>query len=144
MLPHWVQTLDDYWTWVETLLDSTGGWLDATYLQVELLVEDETVPYPRPLVLEVDRQRLRFVDGSYLSFEFSVDAQFSALGYSFHYARADDRLVWRYDKHLGHEAEDGQDTHVHLGAEDVRQPHPEVDLGDVVERIAADQEQRSA
>lgn len=140
MLPGWVTGLDDYWRWAEQLFESLGGWLDEGFLSVELIAEDEADPHSRPLVLDVDRQRLHFADGSYLSFEFSIDADLSSLGYSFHYARADGTLVWRYDKHEGHEADDGVDTHVHLGAENKRLPSDEIDIGQVVEYVLLDQE----
>ncbi len=147
MPPGWVHDLIDYWRWLEGVVDQSGGWLDEDYLGVDLVVEtdvDPLSPSARPLALSVDRHRMRFPDGSYLSFELSVREDLEQIDYSFHYARMDDMLVWRFDKHPGHEQEDGSDTHVHLGPQDKREPFREVDLSKVLERIRLDQERQSA
>lgn len=138
MTPGWVIDLDDYWRWLEESLDSTGGFLETAYLVVQPAILDEGGPW---LALLVDRQRLRFHDGSYLSFEFVVNDQLELDEYSFHYARADNSIVWRHDKHLGHEKDDGGLSHLHLPSG--RVPEPETDTEAVLEEVRLDQSHES-
>ncbi len=142
MRPGWVHSFYDYWVWAERLLEQTGGWLDDAFLAVDVLLEDEDDQASPPLALHIQRQRLHFPDGSYLSFALAVNDDLEAIDYSFHYALANDEIVWRYDKHLGHEDEDGGDTHVHLGPDERRRPYREVGLGEVLEWAQEDQDRR--
>lgn len=142
MHPEWVANLHDYWRWAEEAFESCGGWLEDDYLKVEVLTEDETDPNSTPELLTVQRQRLFFADGSYLSFEFRVAFDLELLSYSFHYARESGDIVWRYDRHDGHVLEDGCDTHLHLSdgqGGERRVPYREVSPAEVLTWVRDDQ-----
>ena len=134
-VPGWVRTLDDYWSWLEDLINASGALLDDEILSVQPLLNTHSVP----VALYVDRHRLRFWDGSYLDLRLAVNADLGQIGYRFHYARQDDALVWRLDRHTGHEVADGADTHIHLGPDERRRPYAEVDLAEVLHLIHGDQ-----
>lgn len=122
----------------EQLVEGSGGHLEQDVLTVEAVEDEGTV-----VALQVPRQRLDYYgrDGSYLSFGMVVDADLELVSYRFHYARSSGELVWREDKHQGHE-ELGP-AHVHLpGAEDQPCPTAEVDLEVVFDRIRDDQAAR--
>jgi hypothetical protein len=135
--PQWVQFLDDYWRWIEQLIEGSGAELSNAYLAVQI-VEDHPGS-GNPDALMVEQQRLTYPDGSYLEFDLSIGSDLDSIDYSFHYARANNAVVWRLDKHIGHEDEDGVDTHIHVGPDERRTPHDEVDLADVLDRVRADQ-----
>jgi len=141
--PGYLHDLDDYWIWIERLVDTSGGYLDADddLLVVQPVSLDGEPPW---LTLIIPRQRLRFYDRdqSFLSFEMAVDSDLQLLEYSFHYARADGALVWRHDKHPGHEDADGGLTHLHL-PDGKRVPDRETNLDEVLWKIQRDQAARS-
>ena len=141
MLPGWVHSLDDYWRWIERLVDESGAYLNQIYLSVQLIEAGQGGPL---LALNVEQHRLVYFNDSYLEFDLSVGADLEPIDYSFHYARADDSIIWRLDKHHGHETEDGADTHIHLPPNERREPHGTVDLGDVLDRIHKDQQDQWA
>ena len=138
VIPGYIQTLDEYWVWVEQEVERCGARLEGSGFLVIYAIVDED---ERVLSLDVDSHRLRFVDGSYLDFDFVVNAELELVDYRFHYAREDDTIVWREDRHPGHEEEDGTDVHVHLPG-NKREPSEPTDLGEILDRIHADQEQR--
>jgi hypothetical protein len=70
-----------------------------------------------------------------------VGSDLDLLTYSFHYADPDQAMLWRHDKHPGHEHEDGRESHVHLPG-GKRLPEPEVDFEEVIEEILQDQQRR--
>jgi hypothetical protein len=143
--PGWVETLDDYTVWLEQVLETCTGHLEEPYLPVERILEDANDEDSRCVLLLVDRHRWRFYDGSYLSCEYSIDEDLEPVRYSFHYARWNDEVVWRYDKHHGHEREDGTDVHVHRGPDERREALDRpTDLDEVLQLINEDQERRSA
>jgi len=125
----WVQNLDDYWKWLESELSSSGGSLNE-----DLVVQMIESPFD-PRVLLIEQQRLTFPDGQYLDFTLAVTGDLNALDYNFHFADANDRLIWRYDKHIGHEAEFGTDTHLHVGHEDHREAAGVVEMDQVLKLI---------
>ncbi len=139
VVPGWIEGLDDYWLWLEEVLEGSGGYLHDDSLAVDLISDgDEGLP----VALVVHKHRLQYHDGSYLDFHLSVGSDLEPIAYSFHYARSDNKIVWRLDKHRGHEAEDGTDTHAHRddgGGGEYREPHGVVDLGDAIELIRKDQ-----
>ncbi len=134
MTPGWVQDLQDYWSAAEGAIEESGGYLDDGFVVVQPIESEPDVW----LGLTLEKQRLNFYDGSYLDFSLSVASDLSTVAYSFHYARWDHQLVWRHDKHHGHENEDGSDTHVHL-PDEVRKPHEGADLFDVLQLVMQDQ-----
>jgi hypothetical protein len=125
-----VRDLDGYWEAVERAVEASGGFLTDSYMRAQPLAN----------VLLVEQQRLHFHDGSFLDFAMSIRGDdLTLIGYTFHYARWDGQLVWRYDNHRsGHEAEDGGRTHLHL-PNDVRKPDEGTDIFAVLERIITDQ-----
>jgi len=133
-----VANLDDYWRWLEQLVDRSGGYFeDRDVLIVEAMEDDEG----RLIALRLPGQDLRYYDGSYLYFGMEVEEDLELSKYHFHYARSLDELVWREDKHPGHE--DLGPAHIHLpGAEDDPCPSAEVDLKVVLDRIWEDQGNR--
>ncbi len=134
MHPGHVQNLYDYSVWLETVLGASGGYIDPDDILRADVIDDG---FRNALALDVDQHRLRFYDGHYLEFSLSVDLSLEPIDYSFHFAEPDDSLIWRYDKHLGHEAQFGTDTHVHVGSEDNRQASPVVELDEVIDRCRA-------
>jgi hypothetical protein len=137
VIPGRLRDLEDYWIWLEQLLESSGGHLENDdILVVQPTSFDGGPPW---LSLLVPRQRLRFYDGSYLSFLMVVGADLELLEYRFHYARPDGTIVWRRDKHSGHEAEDGGMTHIHT-ADGKRLPDVETNLDEVLRQIQQDQD----
>ena len=140
MIPGRLRDLEDYWIWLEELLESSGGHLENDDI---LVVQPTSFDGERPwLSLFVPRQRLRFYDGSYLSFQLVVGHDLELLEYRFHYARPDGTLVWRQDKHPGHEREDGAMTHMHT-ADGKRVRDEETNLDEVLQRIRIDQDTRA-
>ena len=140
MPPGWVNTLEDYWVWIEQLIDSGGGYIaDDEVVFIVPVVDYDGGPW---LALNVERSRLHYYDGSYLAFQFVVSLDLLLEEYNFHYARADDTLVWRYDLHAGHEHEDDGRSHVHL-PDGRRRRHEPVDLEHVLNLVKADQAERA-
>jgi hypothetical protein len=132
--PSWAKSLDDYASWVENVIDQSGaslemGWIHASELAPGL---DEIVG------LMYERQRLVFFDRTVLRFDFIVAAPDPPLvEYHFDYREASGRLIWRLDKHGGHELEVGGLTHVHYDPDDKGRvlPADEVDLEVAINRV---------
>jgi len=134
--PRHVVDLPDYWLWLDRLIAQSGGYLESLAdLQVQLL-ED---PAGDILRLLIPRQVLHFYDGTFLAFSLSVDHDLGTERYRFHFAQTGGELIWRLDKHRGHENEDGGFTHIHEPG-NVRRPHWEVDFEEVLAKIASKRE----
>lgn len=134
LLPHHVQTLQDYWLWMDRLIGESGGYLEHLKdLKIEPF-EDHMGDFIR---IHVPTQRLHFYDGSVLQFHLNVlRADLECVRYRFRFSDMDQEY-WRLHKHPGHEKEDGGVmTHIHRG--DLRERHEEVDFGDVLDRIRAE------
>ncbi len=127
MLPRWVQSLDDYWSWFAEQLDSSGGRLEGESLQLQV-VEDEATGERLALIL--GRQRIVFQGGSWLEFKVVVDRSLEQVEYNFHYSAAQGELIWRMDKHPGH----GELAHIHR-PNDRWDPYPEVDITNILSEI---------
>jgi hypothetical protein len=128
MRPRWVRSLDDYWSWFSEQLAYSGGQLEDDSLIAEV-VEDPDTKQRQTLIL--GQQRLTFSDGSWLDFTLVVNQDLEVVDYSFHYATSDNELIWRLDRHEGH-----QDmlSHMHLPP-DRREPHEEVEIDQVLDKI---------
>jgi hypothetical protein len=74
VLPRWVRSLDDYWSWFAEQLDYSGGRLEDDSVQVQV-VEDEATGERLALIL--GRQRVIFHGGSWLEFRVVVDGHSS-------------------------------------------------------------------
>lgn len=127
VLPRWVRSLDDYWSWFAEQLDYSGGRLEGDSVQVQV-VEDAATG--ERLALIIGRQRVIFHGGSWLGFRVVVDRSLEQVEYNYHYSSAEGDLIWRMDKHPGH----GELSHIHRpgGRPD---PYPEVDITDVLSEI---------
>jgi hypothetical protein len=129
MRPRWVRSLDDYWSWFSEQLASCGGQLEEDDSLIAQIVEDPDTKERLTLVL--GRQRLIFHDGNWLEFSLVVNQDLEVVEYNFHYAASDDQLIWRLDRHGGH---DDMLAHIHLPP-NRREPHEEVEIDDVLDKI---------
>jgi hypothetical protein len=127
VLPRWVRSLDDYWSWFAEQLDYSGGRLADESVQVQV-VEDEATGERLALIL--GRQRIVFHGGSWLEFRVVVDRSLEQVEYNYHYGSVEGELIWRMDKHPGH----GELSHIHR-PDDRHDPNPEVDITDVLSEI---------
>lgn len=137
MLPEWVESVPALLAWLEDVGAESGG---------ELIQPDHIGIYKAGIregpdlgdveVLYIDDHRVRFATGV-LIFGMVIEATIAheyleVLEYNFHYQDEQGVLVWRYDKHSGHEDVAGGVCHVHLGDDDNIKPSPEVNMDDVV------------
>jgi Family of unknown function (DUF6516) len=127
VLPRWVRSLDDYWSWFAEQLDYSGGRLEDESVQVQV-VEDAATGERLALIL--GRQRVIFPGGSWLEFRVVVNRSPEQVEYNYHYSSAEGELIWRMDKHPGH----GELSHIHRPG-DHPGHHPEVDITDVLSEI---------
>lgn len=88
MLPRWVRSLDDYWSWFAEQLDYSGGRLVDESVQVQI-VEDAATGERLALIL--GRQRIVFPGGSWLEFRVVVDRFLEQVEYNYHYSSAEGR-----------------------------------------------------
>jgi hypothetical protein len=128
VLPRWVQSLDDYWSWFAEQLDYSGGRLEDEPLQAQVVVDEVT---GERVALILGRQRLVFHGGSRLDFMVVVNRSLEQVEYNFHYSSAEGELIWRMDKHPGHT----ELSHIHR-PNDRRDPYPEVDITDVLSEVS--------
>lgn len=129
MRPRWVRSLDDYWSWFSEQLAACGGQLENDDSLIVQVVEDPDTKERVTLVL--GRQRLVFHNGSWLEFSLVVNRDLEVVDYHFHYADSDDSLVWRLDRHRGH---DDMLAHIHL-PDGRRESYDEVEIDDVLDKI---------
>jgi hypothetical protein len=128
--PYAVADLYDYHAWLGELLEHCGGSLNdgSEVLAVQLLGDP-------PRLLLIEEQRLIFYNGVYLALRMSVDDTLTARNYGYHFARPDNSLIWRIDKH----PLTGGGTavcHIHeFDGDAAHTPYAEVDLEDVLQRI---------
>ncbi len=133
-----MRTLDDYWGWLQVLIDESGGFLVNDYLDVQLLGSNEDTPTG----LFVHDQRLQFWDESFMEFTLTINADLEQTFYNFHYQDGRNELIFRKDMHPGHEDEVGGLTHIHdnPGDPDAVRAYEEVDLHEVLQEIHLYQE----
>jgi hypothetical protein len=83
--PDYVRSLEDYWIWLDRIVDESGGWLEERALIVRPL---ELWPDAEPgdwVGLVCEQQRLTFGDVSSLSMSMVLDTSLALTDYSFHY-----------------------------------------------------------
>lgn len=130
MPPQHVEDLYDYLSWFEQQLYYLAAILttEDDHLDVQVLGE------PTCLLI-INKQRLKFHNGCYLQFDLRVNDSFEQREYSYHFARADDSLIWRLDKHPV-AAQCPAVVHIHRPpAEHDHIPHAEVEVDEVVQMI---------
>ena len=127
VLPRWVRSLGDYWSWFAEQFDYSAGRLEDESVQVQV-VEDEATGERLALIL--GRQRINFHGGSWLEFRVVVDRSLEQVEYNYHYSSAKGELIWRMHKHPGHR----ELSHIHRPGERP-DPYPEVDITDVLSEI---------
>jgi hypothetical protein len=71
--------------------------------------------------------------GCELTARFILDDQLRAAKYSFHYGTSSGELLWREDKHPGHEDEHGGPWHLHVGKS--RRRSSEKTMEDIAKKI---------
>lgn len=131
MRPGYVRSLEDYWLWLDALADESGGWLQNAVLVVRPI---EPWPEASPsdwIGLVVERQYLDFGDDTALHFGMVVADDFVLTEYSFHYQDLAGNLIWRKDKHPGHEWE----VHIHQLGADEPGSYREVDLQAAIAQV---------
>jgi hypothetical protein len=132
--PGYVRNLEDYWAWLDQLIDGSGGALDGPGLEIQALLHetDDTL-----VGLDVPRQRLRFPLGTFLEIRLRVNQDLVAEAYTFHYQWFSGELIWRKDKHPGHEHLGGQE-HIHRVPHDPHRadPYHEVDLEEALHQVS--------
>lgn len=91
--------------------------------------------------LRVPSQEIKFPDGTRLRMTIVVNEDLEELDYSFDYRVPDKELVWRKDRHRGHEGLGGLE-HIHRGPRGEEQPasYDPVDLAEVIQEIWEHQE----
>jgi Family of unknown function (DUF6516) len=134
--PDYVRSLEDYWIWLDRIVDESGGWLEEPALIVRPL---EPWPDAEPndwAGLACEQQRLSFADGSSLSISMVLDTSLALTDYSFHYQDDRGRLIWRKCNRTGHEEEAGR-VHIHRPLRDGErvEPHEEVDLEEALDQV---------
>lgn len=126
MPPHWIDSLEAFHVWLEQQLDRSGGEGDFQFEFIEIGPDEFSGLY-------VPRQNLFFFNGTQLEFTLYVNSEMECEGYSYHYSQShNDLLIWRIDKHEGHEDQDGGMTHVHEWP-GRRYPYREIDFDDAID-----------
>lgn len=109
MFPSHVETVEDGYflltRWLERDLAPLA--VDPEPVQVDLLVDASDVP----VGIKLSPTRLHVARGV-LTAQLVVGEDLDWVFYSFDF-RIADRLIWRHDRHPGHEAVDGTDRHLH-------------------------------
>ena len=128
MPPGYVAGFEDYWTWIEKQIGASGGALVS-----ELIVTPiPDAQSPREwIILMIQTQRIWFPNEYFVEFEMAVNLDLEVTRYSYHYASAAG-MIWRLDRHEGHEDEHGTDTHAHIGCDDNRIRFDYVEIDDVL------------
>jgi hypothetical protein len=131
--PGWVRDLDDYLNWLNRVIGDFGAWLDTKILLArDALAIDDTL-----LAVEVERQTVHFADGSRLELDLTVSASLDLDEYHFIYRAPDGRILWRIDKHPGHEDTCGGLCHIHLGGRGARAyAYAEVELDGILHLVS--------
>ena len=130
--PGWVATLDDYWQWAEAALQGAGANLPPTGLNVERVVGGTQE------VAIFEEDVISFHDDTFLRLSMVVSEDLQLHEYCFHFAHLTGGIIWRKDRHEGHEREVGGREHVHLPYRRDREHvfgYREVALADVLQEV---------
>lgn len=124
MFPAGVSGLDQaeayLWTWIVSL----GG---------DIAPSGAVLFDRRPGVLLVGPFEVVFITGLRVAVQMTVTERMEVPFYRFHAHTDDEPLIWRHDRHGGHEAADGGPTHLHVGTS--RVAHEPVTLDTIRELI---------
>jgi hypothetical protein len=131
----YVRDLEDYWLWLDRLIGSSSGWLDAAVLVVQPIEPYEAASSDEWLGLIVPHQSLSFADGSRLWFDLVIDVDLISVKYSFHYQDVEGRLIWRKCNHEGHERAGREHIHRHPNDPDRVDPYKLVALAEVIQEV---------
>jgi hypothetical protein len=134
LIPPHVRTLEDYWVWLDGLVDQSGGWLEDNALFVYPIEPEDPFPDEDYVGLWVPPQEVIFGDGTRLQLKIVVDSELVSTEYSFHYRDTNGQLIWRKCNHVGH---DVGLLHIHRRSDDPDRvdPYEEVDLAEVIEEV---------
>ncbi len=124
MFPAYVRTVVDAVAYIDDWARATGG------SRISGIAQRRTTDG-----LQLRQFEVEYGDGRVLSITLTLDGELAAVRYRFH-LRRHGVLVWRLDKHPGHETEDGGPTHIHLSplSKD-RHPHAPVTFAEVADRL---------
>ena len=131
MPPFHIKDEFDYALWVEKTIESAGAFVEGQLLYEAIEIAEEVFAG-----VVIRKHRAKFADGSILTFSIFVNSELEAENYSFDF-RLGEALVWRKDRHPGHESETGGEEHVHRGpgGEDYPDDFPGVEIDEVVGEI---------
>jgi hypothetical protein len=129
--PHHVRTLEQYWVWLDSLVDQSSGWLVGNALIVRPLEPFPDSPPPSWVGLVIEQQAMRFGDDSLLYFSMVLDDDFVPVEYSFHYQDRWGEMIWRKCNKPGH---DEGLLHIHFPPGKV-EPFKQVDLEEVLGEV---------
>jgi Family of unknown function (DUF6516) len=141
MSSHWVQDDLDLVKWVDRTVTNAGAYWASSKpgWMIGPVTVTGTTGDAIGVVLKTNNYAV-FSDDTRLKVEFSAyNSQSSGWvypAYSYGYERSDGSIIFRYDKHRDRER--GVDCHVHFGSDHDhdRLPTREVDLEDVLARVA--------
>jgi hypothetical protein len=130
LLDDWVESLSEYFDWVEQVVVAHGGYFPDDTLFVEPVVDrwGEVRAHRFPL------QRVRFwADGSILAWRMYVTEALVVTDYSFHYMTGEHgRQIWRKDNVHG----GGRRPHLHIPPQHRRHRRfGEVDLEEALQEV---------
>jgi len=102
----------------------------------ELLAQTAVDQFGEPVGLIIPQQRIVFHDESFLEFDLVVNDDLVPAEYSYHF-QSDGAMVWRKDKHRGHERALGREEHLHddPSNQDHRVPFELVEIDEVMGQV---------
>lgn len=131
MPPFHIKDEFDYALWVEKTIESAGAFIEGQLVYEAIEIAQEVFAG-----VVIGKHFAKFADGSVLKFNMFVNSDLEPERYSFDYRLRGD-LVWRKDRHTGHESETGSQEHIHIGPgeESIPTAFPAVEIDEVVGEI---------
>lgn len=131
---HGITTLDEYAYWVDQTVHERGGVLEADYVQLDEVVDDEghVVGHLYP------RQWFQLPHGFSVGFDKFVDTDLTVVTYHYQYRRTGGPMILELHNHPGHERDVGSRAHMHVHKGDDRQTvrAPEYDFDEALDAFA--------
>jgi hypothetical protein len=110
--PHHVKSIQDFFAWIEQLVENAGAYFEDDTLIVEPLVDASGVER----AYNIPRQTVLFwSDSAVLSVRMYLNENLDLTSYGFHYMTSQRRLIWRKDNVDG--GRRGLRPHLHLPPE---------------------------